>query len=73
VFATLTLMAFNPATGLGTRPVTPPRLGVGSVAAYAGNDAQTVQNHVARITFDWTNHGNFHSSISFTPTTNLSN
>jgi hypothetical protein len=31
------------------------------------------QNHVARITFEWTNHGGFNSSMGFTSANNLSN
>jgi hypothetical protein len=42
-------------------------------AASFSDSAQEVQNHVACVTFDWTNHTGFKSSIGFTPTTNLSN
>lgn len=35
--------------------------------------AQEVENHLAAVTFDWTNHTGFKSSIGFTPTTNFSN
>ena len=38
-----------------------------------GDGGQTAQNHLASVTFDWTNHSVFNSSIRFTPTTNLSN
>jgi hypothetical protein len=34
---------------------------------------RSVQNHLAAVTFDWTNRSVFKSSISFTPSTNLSN
>jgi hypothetical protein len=39
----------------------------------AGNSAQSSQNHLAFVTFDWTNRSGFQSSIGFTPSTNLSN
>jgi hypothetical protein len=39
----------------------------------AGDGGQTAQNHLSSVTFDWTNHSVFNSSIRFTPTTNLSN
>ena len=35
--------------------------------------AQETENHLSSITFDWTNHTGFQSSIGFTPTTNSSN
>jgi hypothetical protein len=38
-----------------------------------GDGGQTAQNHLASVTFDWTNHSVFNSSIRFTPTTNSSN
>jgi hypothetical protein len=31
------------------------------------------ENQLASVTFDWTNHTVFNSSMRFTPTTNLSN
>jgi hypothetical protein len=39
-----------------------------SCAAYASG-AQDEQNHLAAVTFDWTNHGGFQSIIRFTPPT----
>jgi hypothetical protein len=39
-----------------------------SCAAYASG-AQEEQNHLAAVTFDWTNHGGFQSIIRFTPPT----
>ena len=42
-------------------------------AAYATGGAQTEQNHLAAVTFDWTNRSVFKSSIRFTPATNFSN
>lgn len=42
--------------------------------ATGNNDTgQTVQNRLASVTFDWTNHSSFNSSMRFTPTTNSSN
>ncbi len=38
-----------------------------------GDGGQTAQNNVANVTFDWTNHSVFNSSMRFTPTTNSSN
>jgi hypothetical protein len=35
--------------------------------------AQEVENHLSAVTFDWTNHTGFKSSIRFTPTANFSN
>jgi hypothetical protein len=39
--------------------------------------AQETENHLAAVTFDWTNHGDFKSSmrsrVGFGPSTNLSN
>jgi hypothetical protein len=41
---------------------------------FSSNDSdQTIQNRLAGVTFDWTNHSNFNSSMRFTPTTNSSN
>jgi len=49
----------------------------GSNATVFSDHAQEAQNHLAVVTFDWTNHGGFKSSIGsrigFTPPTNLSN
>jgi hypothetical protein len=42
-------------------------------AAYAGNGVASAQNHLACVTFDWTNHSGFNSSIGLTHSTNLSN
>jgi hypothetical protein len=41
-------------------------------AAYAGDGAASAQNHLACVTFDWTNHSGFNSSIGLTPSTNSS-
>ena len=42
-------------------------------AAFATGGVQTRQNHLAAVTFGWTNGGVFQSSIRFTQTTNLTN
>ena len=42
-------------------------------AAFATGGVQTRQNHLAAVTFDWTNGSVFQSSIRFTPTMNLTN
>ena len=36
------------------------------------DSAQEPENHLATVTFDWTNHTGFKSSMGFTPTTNSS-
>lgn len=38
-------------------------------ASYADGE-RNAQNHLAAVTFDWTNHSDLNSSISFTPSTN---
>src|ERR1700744_4048882 len=45
----------------------------GSSMVRFSDEAQEPQNHLAAVTFDWTNHTGFKSSIGFTPTTNFSN
>lgn len=45
----------------------------GDRLANFSDQAQETENHMASITFDWTNHTGFKSSIGFTPTTNFSN
>ena len=45
----------------------------GSPVAGFSDSAQEMGNHLSAITFDWTNHTHFQSSIGFTPTTNYSN
>jgi hypothetical protein len=66
-------MAFDSGSGLAQKPVMAMILSNQNYAAYASGDGQTPQNHLAAVTFDWTNRSGFNSSISFTPTTNLSN
>ena len=70
----LTFMAFNH-DGSGMGPNLPMAfiLTNQNGAAYATGGAQTAQNHIAGVTFDWTNRSGFQSSIRFTPTTNLTN
>lgn len=43
------------------------------LAYYESDGGQAAQNHLSSVTFDWTNHNGFRSSIRFTPNTNLSN
>jgi hypothetical protein len=45
----------------------------GSGVYYDGDGAQTPENHLASVTFDWTNHANFQSSMRFASKTNSSN
>ena len=72
--ALLTLMAFNhDGDGLGRKPAMALILSSQNAAAYAAGGAQTEQNHLAAVTFDWTNQSVFRSSIRFTPTMNLTN
>ena len=72
--ALLTLMALN-RDGNGLKADIP----VGSImsnqdsAAFAAGGVQSKENHLAALTFGWTNGSVFRSSIRFTPTTNLTN
>jgi len=70
--AMLTLMVFNH-DGLGQRPDLAMILSSQNDAAYAAGGEQSPENHLAGVTFDWTNRSVFKSSIRFTPETNLSN
>jgi len=70
----LTLMAYNRAgDGFGPKPAMALILSNQNAVAQATDGAQTAQNHLAAVTFDWTNQSVFRSSIRFTPATNLSN
>lgn len=70
----LTFMVFNhDPGGLGQKLPIAFVLTNQSDAAYATGGAQTPENHLAAVTFDWTNRSVIQSSIHFTPTTNLSN
>jgi hypothetical protein len=72
--ALLTLAAFNHGgEGLNPKLATTLILSSQNSAAYATGGAQMPENHLAAVTFDWTNRSVFKSSIRFTPTTNLSN
>ena len=72
--ALLTLMAFNHGgDGLGQKPMMAMVLSNQTLATYAVDGTQIAQNHVAAVTFDWTNRSAFKSSIRFTPTKNFSN
>ncbi|HEY2330252.1 MAG TPA: hypothetical protein VGI63_10620 [Verrucomicrobiae bacterium] len=44
----------------------------GSGVYYDGDGGQTPENHLAGVTFDWTNHANFQSSMRFASKTNSS-
>ena len=70
----LTLVTMNRnGDNLGPSPMS----GVILSNEYAGLDAadsaRSAQNHLAAVTFEWTNHSGFNSSIGFTQFTNLSN
>jgi hypothetical protein len=70
----LTLMAFNHSgDGLNSKPMVAMVRSNQSYAAYASGASQTAQNHLAAVTFDWTNRSSFKSIIGFTPTTNFIN
>lgn len=70
----LTMIIFNHDGGGFGRPMPIPFVLTNqNSAAYAAGNAATEQNHLAAVTFDWTNRSGFQSSIRFTPTTNLSN
>ena len=69
-----TLLAFNhEGVGLETRPALSLIMSNQSCAAYASGAAQSAQNHLATVTFDWTNHSEIKSIIGFKPTTNFIN
>ena len=72
--ALLTLMALNH-DGSGLKSKMPIALILSNQdnAAFAAGGVQTKENHLAAITFGWTNDSVFRSSIRFTPTTNLTN
>ena len=69
-----TLMAFNhDGAGLNPSPILSMVMSNQSYAAYASGAAQSAQNHLATVTFDWTNHSEIKSIIGFKPTTNFIN
>ena len=68
--ALLTLLAFNRGgDGLASAPASAL---VWSSSNVVSDGSRSAQNHWASVTFDWTNHSVFQSSMRFTPTTNLS-
>jgi hypothetical protein len=68
LFFVMMALHFNDG-GLWSRPrLMPAATNSGDV--YGG---QAAQNHLASVTFDWTNHSNFQSSIPFASKTNSSN
>lgn len=70
--ALLTLIALNHDSAI--KPMSMPLiLSNQANAAFASGGAATAQNHLAAVTFDWTNRSVFQSSIRFTPSTNLTN
>jgi len=72
--ALLTLMALDrDGSGLPSRLPIALILSSQNNAAFATGGTQTKENHLAAVTFGWTNHSVFQSSIRFTPTTNLTN
>ena len=72
--AMLTLMAFNrDGAGLETKLPMNLILSNQNAVAFAAGDDQTGQNHLATVTFGWTNHSAFQSSIRFTPAQNFTN
>ena len=72
--ALLTLMAFNrDGGGLAQQLPIGMLLSNQNSVVYATGAADTAQNHLAAVTFDSTNRSLLGSSITFTPTTNLSN
>lgn len=70
----LTLIAFNH-EGSGFKSQVPIAVILSNQdnAAYATGGEHVGQNHLATVTFGWTNDSVFRSSIRFTPTTNLTN
>lgn len=72
--ALLTLMLLNSGSGLiRQKPVMTMDFSNLSYAFGNDNGGPGGQNRLASVTFDWTNHSGFNSSMRFTPTTNLSN
>jgi hypothetical protein len=70
----LTMIMLNSGnTGLRQKPLVTMVLSNDGAPFYASDDGQGAENQLASVTFDWTNHTIFNSSMRFTPTTNLSN
>ena len=72
--ALLTLMALNhEGAGLDAKEPMTMILSNQNNAAFASAGQQSGLNHLAVVTFGWTNHSVFQSSIRFTPKTNSTN
>ena len=74
----LTVLVFNSGNGLPVGPTGRETtiamvFSNQSYAAFASDGSQNVQNHLASVTFDWTNRGASGSSIGFTPFTKPNN
>jgi len=71
--AILTLMAGLPgALPAHQASLIPSALSNFTSAAYVSGASTIPQNHLAAVTFDWTNQGNTYSSIRFASSTNFS-
>ena len=72
MFAML-IFHFNAGSSLHeSKPVMALVLSNDSRPASFSDSALEPENHLATVTFDWTNHTGFKSSMGFTPTTNSS-
>ncbi|HXA44641.1 MAG TPA: hypothetical protein VNZ25_03980 [Candidatus Angelobacter sp.] len=70
----LTMIMLNSGnTGLHQKPLVTMILSNDGAPFGVSDDGQGAENQLASVTFDWTNHTIFNSSMRFTPTTNLSN
>ena len=70
----LTLTAFNHGSdGFSSKPVMVMVLSNQNGSTSMADESQIAQNHLATVTFDWTNRSGFKSITGFTPTTNFSN
>ncbi|HWY29224.1 MAG TPA: hypothetical protein VNX46_00635 [Candidatus Acidoferrum sp.] len=70
----LTMIMLNSGnTGLHQKPLVTMILSNDGAPFGVPDDGQGAENQLASVTFDWTNHTIFNSSMRFTPTTNLSN
>ena len=69
-----TLMAFkHDGDTLDTKPVLSMVMSNQSRATYVPGGAQTAQNRLDTVTFDWTNRSEIKSIVGFKPTTNFIN
>ena len=70
----LTMIMLNSGnTSLHQKPVVTMVFSNDGAAFVTSDGGQGAENQLASVTFDWTNHTIFNSSMRFTPTTNLSN